>query len=64
LKPGESRQVSVTVDPRLLGIYQSTAKTWKIAKGDYEVILAKSATEPQSSIKVKIPARTLDVNGR
>lgn len=64
LKPGESTQVSVTVDSRLLGMYQSKAKTWKIAKGQYEVILAKSATEPQTSVKVKIPAQTLDVNGK
>ncbi|HTF98284.1 MAG TPA: glycoside hydrolase family 3 C-terminal domain-containing protein, partial [Cellvibrio sp.] len=64
LKPGESTQVSVTVDPRLLAMYQGKNKTWKINKGQYEVILAKSATEPQSSVKVKIPARILDVNGR
>ncbi|PUA29187.1 MAG: glycosyl hydrolase [Cellvibrio sp. 79] len=64
LKPGESTQVSVNVDSRLLAMYQSKSKTWTIAKGQYEVILAKSATEPQSSTKVKIPARTLDVNGK
>lgn len=64
LKPGESTQVSVSVDPRLLGVYQGKTKTWKIASGQYEVILAKSAIEPQTSIKVKIPARTLDVNGK
>ena len=64
LKPGESTQVTVTVDPRLLAMYQGKNKTWKINKGQYEVILAKSATEPQSRVKVKIPARILDVNGR
>lgn len=64
LKPGESTQVSVVVDPRLLGMYQGKTKTWKIAKGQYEVILAKSAAEPQSSVKVKIPAQVLDVNGK
>jgi len=64
LKPGESTRVSVTVDPRLLAMYQSKSKTWTITKGQYEVILAKSATEPQSRVKVKIPSRTLNVNGK
>ncbi len=64
LKPGESTQVSVSVDPRLLGMYQGKTKTWKIAKGQYEVILAKSATEPQGSVKVKLSAQLLDVNGK
>lgn len=64
LKPGESTQVTLTVDPRLLAMYQGKNKTWKIDKGQYEVILAKSATEPQASIKVKVPARVLDVKGQ
>lgn len=64
LKPGESSKVNLSVDPRLLASYQSKTKTWKIAPGQYEVILAKSATEPQSRVKLKIPARTLDVNGK
>ncbi len=64
LKPGESTQVSVVVDPRLLAMYQSESKTWKIAKGQYEIILSRSATEPQATVKVGIPAQILDVQGR
>lgn len=64
LKPGESTNVTVSVDPRLLAMYQSKDKTWRIAKGEYEVILAKSTAEPQTSVKVKLPARTLNVNGK
>lgn len=64
LKPGESKHASITVDPRLLAMYESKTKTWKIAKGQYEVILAKSATESQASVKVKIPGWSLDINGK
>lgn len=64
LQPGETTIVTVNVDPRLLAMYQSKDKTWKIAKGEYEFILAKSTAEPQTSVKVKLPARTLDVNGK
>jgi beta-glucosidase len=64
LKPGESRKVSVKVDPRLLAMYRSKDKTWNIAAGDYRVTVAKSAAEPQASVTVKLPATTLDVNGK
>jgi len=64
LKPGESASLSVIVDPRLLAMYQSKEKIWKIAKGQYEVMLATSSAELQSSVKVKLPARILDVNGK
>jgi beta-glucosidase len=64
LKPGETITVTVNVDPRLLAMYQSKDKTWRITKGEYEVILAKSTAEPQTSVKIKLPARTLDVRGK
>ncbi len=64
LKPGESTSVTLSVDPRLLAMYHSKDKTWHVEKGDYEVILAKSATEPQTSVKVRLPKQVLDVNGK
>jgi len=64
LKPGQSRTLNLTVDPRLLAMFQSKDKTWTIAPGAYEVIVAKSAAEPQASTTVQLPARTLDVNGK
>ena len=64
LKPGETTTVTVNVDPRLLAMYESKNKTWNIAKGEYDIILAKSTAEPQTSVKVKLPARTLDVKGK
>ena len=64
LKPGESTSVTLTVDPRLLAMYQGKDKTWRVEKGDYQVILAKSAAEPQASVKVRLPKQVLDVNGK
>ncbi len=64
LKPGESTRVTLTVDPRLLAMYHSKDKTWRVEKGDYQVILAKSATEPESRVKVRLPKQVLDVNGK
>jgi beta-glucosidase len=64
LKSGESTEVTVTVDPRLLGMYDSKSKTWTIAKGEYQVMLATSSAEVVSSVKVKLPKKVLDVKGK
>lgn len=64
LQPGESRAAAVTVDPRLLAVYDSASKTWKIAAGDYKVMLANSAMDVIQTAKVHLDAQTLDVNGK
>ncbi|RFP27699.1 glycosyl hydrolase [Duganella sp. BJB476] len=59
LAPGESREVSVTVDPRLLATYDSRSKSWRVAKGSYKVLLAHSAGDAgAASINVALEART------
>jgi len=64
LKPGESTSVTVSVDPRLLSVYDSQSKTWTIAKGDYQVILATSSREVVSTINVKLSKKVLNVKGK
>lgn len=65
LKPGASTKASVTVDPRLLGMYDSASKTWKIAEGDYKVILASHAMDPKAtSVTVHLSAATVDMHGK
>ncbi|TFW31389.1 glycosyl hydrolase [Duganella callida] len=65
VKAGASGKATVQIDPRLLGVYDSASKTWKIAAGEYIVTLAESAgAKPAATVKVKLDARTLDVNGR
>ena len=65
LAPGESKEVSVTVDPRLLGVFDSKSKTWRIAKGGYKVLLAHDAADAKAaSITVQLPQRTLNVAGK
>jgi len=64
LKPGASASVDVTIDPRLLAVFDSASKTWRIAEGDYDLILAQSAAEPVRTVKVHLPARSLDVRGQ
>src|SRR5690606_6114932 len=45
LQPGESAQVSVTADPRLLARFDGTADQWHIAGGTYRVAVGKNAEE-------------------
>jgi beta-glucosidase len=65
LQPGESRDVEVTVEPRILGMFDEKSKTWRIAKGKVKVVLAEDAAGTgASSVTVDVPAATLDVHGR
>lgn len=65
LKAGASTTAKVTIDPRLVGVYDTASKTWKIAEGDYKVILASHAMDAKAtSVTVHLNAATLDVNGK
>lgn len=65
LNPGESKNVNLIVEPRVLGMYKVATKTWDIAEGDYKVILAQDAGDTKAtSVTVHLPASQLDVNGK
>jgi beta-glucosidase len=45
LKPGESRHVTVTADPRLLARFDGKAGQWRISQGIYKIALGKNAED-------------------
>jgi beta-glucosidase len=45
LGPGESREVTITADPRLLASYDSRAGSWSHAAGKFDVYVARSASD-------------------
>ena len=50
LKPGQSRRVTISADPRLLADWDETAHGWRVAGGSYRVFVgsdAATATIPQ-----------------
>lgn len=57
LEPGESTTVTLQADPRLLARFDATAEQWRIAEGDYEVALSRSAGTPVIKSAVRMPAR-------
>lgn len=46
LKPGESKQVTLTTDPRLLARFDGKAAQWRIDGGAYKIALSKAADAP------------------
>ncbi|HEX7984638.1 MAG TPA: glycoside hydrolase family 3 C-terminal domain-containing protein [Duganella sp.] len=63
--PGGAVKATISVDPRLLAMYDSASKTWKVAKGDYKVILAADAADKRAvSQVIKLEAAVYDVNGK
>src|SRR5262245_21210423 len=57
LEPGESKEVAVNADPRLLARFDSKAGQWRIAGGTYKVVVAQSAVAPVLAAETKLQAR-------
>ena len=57
LAPGESRTVSVSIDPRLLAVFRDNH--WHIAAGSYRVLLGASSRDIRQTTQVRLAARTL-----
>jgi beta-glucosidase len=65
LQAGESRTVSIQVDPRLLGMFDGKSKTWRIAAGQVKFSLAHDAgAAAEASAVLRLKAATLDLAGR
>jgi beta-glucosidase len=59
LAPGESTQVELTVDPRLLGHFDEHTNRWRVSAGQYEVAVAANAAEHTLSGTVRLAASLL-----
>ena len=57
LKPGESRRVTITADPRLLARFDATAGTWKIAMGRYTIALGEDAETFSTTTDTELKGR-------
>ena len=59
LAPGATHEVTVTVDPRLLAVWETARGGFRIAPGSYRVTLASSARDPGQPVTVALPERVL-----
>ena len=59
LKPGETRRVTLSVDPRLLATFDTSANVWRVAAGDYAVTLGASSADARATANVHIDASAI-----
>jgi beta-glucosidase len=64
LKAGERKSTGLTIDPRVLAVFDNGSKTWKIAGGEYQVTLATASDAPVQSVTVRVPAREFAAGAR
>ncbi|CAA9523921.1 MAG: GH3 [uncultured Sphingomonadaceae bacterium] len=64
LAPGADTFVTVQVDPRLLAVYETANRRWRIAGGQYRVMLGASSRNIKETVTVAIPERVLPANWR
>ena len=64
LAPGESKSVDVDVDPRLLATFDEPGRAWRIAGGQYRLMLGASAADLRSNTVVNVAPATLPSNWR
>jgi beta-glucosidase len=55
LEPGESRELTVTVDPRLLAHWDEKRRRWQIDAGRYDFALGRSAAQLGEPVAVQFP---------
>ena len=60
LKPGESRRVSMTADPRLLADFDAKSDRWTIASGRYEAAVGRSAGDLVLKGSAEVDAAAFD----
>jgi beta-glucosidase len=64
LQPGASAPVELRVDPRLLAMYSESQKSWRIAPGNYQVMLGDSSASLSLQTAIQLPERVLPVRAR
>ena len=59
LQPGESRNVVVTADPRLLAVFDVKIHRWRVAPGAFSVEVGSASDAPKLTGEVKLAAETI-----
>ena len=59
LNPGQTRNVTVKADPRLLANFNGATDKWNIVGGSYQVLLASSSAKIEQTTTTTLQARNL-----
>ena len=55
LKPGESKRVELSIDPRLLATYQAAGNNWHTRAGSYHLMLGEASDAQMQTVDVAMP---------
>jgi beta-glucosidase len=55
LKPGKSRHIELTVDPRLLATYEAARNNWRIKAGTYRLMVGEASDAPMQATEIALP---------
>lgn len=64
LKPGQSRVVTIAVDPRGLATYDAASRTWRVKAGTYAVSVGSAADALGPKVEVTLPDASFDLKGQ
>ena len=59
LKPGETRQVTVSIDPRLLATFDEAARLWRIKPGAYRLTAGFDSQQRELAASFELQSMTL-----
>ena len=59
LKPGETRQVTVSIDPRLLAAFDEAARLWRIKPGAYRLTAGFDSQQRELAASFALQSTTL-----
>jgi beta-glucosidase len=59
LRHGAQQKVTLTIDPRLLGVFDAKTHAWKIAAGDYTFTVADSSAAGGREVHLRLGAQTI-----
>ncbi|MBV8794014.1 MAG: fibronectin type III-like domain-contianing protein, partial [Hyphomicrobiales bacterium] len=59
LKPGEQRQVTVSIDPRLLATFDERARRWRIEPGEYQLTAGFDSQERPLAANFELQSASL-----
>jgi len=62
LAAGETQEVSISVDLKHLGYFDTITHSWKLDQGEYKFIIASDSQTPELTVEIPLEAKILSVN--
>jgi beta-glucosidase len=54
LKPGQSKRIELTIDPRLLATYEAANNNWHIKAGTYRLMVGQASDSPMQTTEIAL----------